>query len=112
MLVYCAVFFLQAGIDLIFLFAKSIIEKKRIKIDTNHAPVSGNRRQHIVSKVSWMIAQRSRARMRRDNRFGRYSQHVIERLIRNVRYIDDHPNSVHFADYAATHLSQTAVMFN
>lgn len=47
--------------------------------------------------------------MRSDHRLRRDRQGVIERLVRNVRHVDDHAEAVHFANHLAPESSETVV---
>ena len=72
-----------------------LVEKLGIEVDPNNTTVLAHGLDHLVAHVARVIAKSAARGMRRDHGFRRDAHHVPERFVRNVGYVDDHPDAVH-----------------
>lgn len=65
--------------------------------------------QNIVANVARMIAQFMNGRMaKHDGSLGR-GHHVQLSLMRGVRHVDDHSETIHFGDYFTSEIGETTI---
>ena len=67
-------------------------------VDHHDAAVLRERAQHVVGHVARMVRDRAARGVRRDHRRLRDRQHVVERLVGDVRDVHHHPQRVQLAD--------------
>src|SRR5260370_1015799 len=72
-----------------------LVDEGVVKIYLDYATVLGHGAKHVVGHVAGVIGEGTRGRVRgNDGRFGDGNR-VVERLVGNVRNIDQHAEAVH-----------------
>ena len=86
------------------------VERHRQELDHDGAAVLCDTPQHGVRHIARVVMHAAGRRMRRDYRRGRDVEHVVHRIDRNMRDIDQHPEPIHLLYDLATKFIEPAVL--
>lgn len=86
------------------------VEEPPHKHDHQHAAIVLEPRNHIVRCIAVVLGQCVARRVAKDDRRPRRVQHVAHRLVRDVRQVDEHAQTVHLADPCDPKLGQPSIL--
>ena len=74
------------------------IDERAAEVQHHEAAVRRDSAQHVVGQVARHVDERACGRVRRDHRRVRHLDRVPERLVGDVRDVDQHAESIHLAN--------------
>src|SRR6266478_3081737 len=93
-------------------FAVVLVDEGVVEVYLDDAAVFGDGAEHVVGHVAGMIGEGASGGVRGDDgRFGD-SDRVIERLVGDVRDIDQHAEAIHLEDDLLAAIGQAVVVLN
>ena len=84
------------------------VEERGVEIDLDHTALFGQGHDHLVGHIAGMVAQGPAAGVGRHHGSLRIFQHVPERIVGDMRHVDQHPQPVHLRNHVAAEGAQAA----